>query len=61
MTKDKSKKNNVVLGPKYGAAHFESQDKCPKCNTQMVLKELKKGDFKECPQCKFKEEVNNNE
>ena len=36
-------------------------DKCPKCNTQMVLKELKKGDFKECPQCKFKEEVNNNE
>ena len=36
-------------------------DKCPKCNIQMVLKELKKGDFKECPQCKFKEEVNNNE
>lgn len=32
MTKDKSKKNNVVLCPKYGAAHFESQDKCPKCN-----------------------------
>ncbi|WP_086304942.1 type I DNA topoisomerase [Campylobacter devanensis] len=36
-------------------------DKCPKCNTLMVLKELKKGNFKECPQCKFKEEVNNNE
>ncbi|WP_086236078.1 type I DNA topoisomerase [Campylobacter devanensis] len=36
-------------------------DKCPKCNTQMVLKELKKGNFKECPQCKFKEEVSNNE
>ncbi|WP_086268815.1 MULTISPECIES: type I DNA topoisomerase [Campylobacter] len=36
-------------------------DKCPKCNTLMVLKELKKGNFKECPQCKFKEEVSNNE
>ena len=31
---------------------------CPQCgNSYMLRKELKKGNFAECPQCKFKEEI----
>ena len=31
---------------------------CPQCgNSYMLLKELKKGNFAECPQCKLKEEI----
>ena len=31
---------------------------CPQCgNSYMLRKELKKGNFAECPQCKLKEEI----
>ncbi|WP_096018252.1 type I DNA topoisomerase [Campylobacter lanienae] len=61
-----SKKGKFYGCANYPKCNFLSKykpiiDKCSKCNTQMVLKELKKGNFKECPQCKFKEEVSNNE
>ena len=61
-----SKKGKFYGCANYPKCNFLSKykpiiDKCPKCNTQIVLKELKKGDIKECPQCRFKEEVNNNE
>ena len=30
---------------------------CPNCAAPMVIKELKKGTFNECPECKYKEEI----
>lgn len=32
-------------------------ENCPECKHFLVLKELKKGTFLECPQCKFKKEI----
>ncbi|MDA3043964.1 MULTISPECIES: type I DNA topoisomerase [unclassified Campylobacter] len=55
-------------GKFYGCSNYPKCDfvsnyavlsrKCPECkNTYMVRKELKKGNFAECPKCKFKEEI----
>ncbi|TQR29057.1 type I DNA topoisomerase [Campylobacter sp. MIT 99-7217] len=34
---------------------------CPECKSYLVLKELKKGTFLECPKCKFKKELEKND
>lgn len=36
-----------------------SGEKCPKCGEMMIVKNLKKGDFHECPKCKYKVQVSN--
>ncbi|MCX2683055.1 type I DNA topoisomerase [Campylobacter sp. MIT 21-1685] len=35
-----------------------SDEKCEQCGQMMIIKELKKGTFLECPQCKIKEQMN---
>ncbi|MDL0103520.1 type I DNA topoisomerase [Campylobacter felis] len=54
-------------GKFYGCNHYPkcdfvsnykpSKEKCEKCGEMMVVKELKKGTFLECPKCKVKKEV----
>jgi DNA topoisomerase I len=60
----KSKKRRVFYGcDRYPECEYTSWDKpiaraCPKCNTQLVEKKLKKGVQVQCPSCDFSEKPN---
>lgn len=41
----------------YVSNYAPSGANCPQCSTMMVLKKLKKGDFNECPSCKYKIQI----
>ncbi|TFE02746.1 type I DNA topoisomerase [Jeotgalibacillus salarius] len=58
----KSKKNRIFYGcDRYPSCEYLSWDKpvdrqCPKCETTLIEKKLKKGNQIQCPNCDYKEE-----
>lgn len=57
-----SKRGKFYGCSRYPKCDFTSNYKpagrsCPNCAAPMVLKELKKGNFHECPECKYKEQI----